>query len=46
MIKRKDGSVFILKPVSSQSSPLEVEGIDVKISREEIVEIQNEIRAR
>lgn len=46
MIKRKDGSTFILKPVSPQSSPLEVEGIDVDTSREEIVEIQKEIRAR
>jgi PHD/YefM family antitoxin component YafN of YafNO toxin-antitoxin module len=46
MIKRKDGSTFILKPVSPKSSPLEVEGIDVDTSREEIVEIQKEIRAR
>lgn len=45
-IKRKDGSIFILKPIYPQKSPLDIEGIDVSISREEIVDIQREIRAR
>jgi hypothetical protein len=46
IIKRRDGSIFILKPISAQHSPLDVEGIDVGISREEIVDIQKEIRVR
>ena len=46
MIKRKDGSTFILKPISAQYSPLDIKGIDVELSREEIVDIQREIRAR
>ena len=46
MIKRKDGSTFILKPISAQHSPFDIEGIDIDISREEIVDIQREIRAR
>ena len=45
-IKRKDGSTFILKPIYAQKSPLDIEGIDVGISREEIVDIQREIRAQ
>ncbi|MBD3340937.1 MAG: type II toxin-antitoxin system Phd/YefM family antitoxin [Candidatus Lokiarchaeota archaeon] len=46
MIKRKDGSTFILKSVSAQCSPLDVEGIDTGITRDEIVDIQREIRNR
>ena len=46
MIKRKDGSTFILKPISAQYSPLDVDGIDVGITREEMVDIQREIRVR
>lgn len=46
LIKRKDGSTFILKPISSQLSPLDIEGVDTGISRDEIIEIQKEIRAR
>jgi hypothetical protein len=45
-IKRKDGSTFILKPIYTQKSPLDVEGIDLNVSRKEIVDIQREIRAR
>ncbi len=45
-IKRRDGSTFILKPISAQKSPLDIEGIKAGISREEIVDIQREIRAR
>lgn len=46
LIKRKDGSTFELKPISAKKSPLDVEGIDIGISRSEIVEIQKEIRSR
>lgn len=46
MIKRRDGSTFILKPISAQYSPLDITGLNIDISREEIVDIQREIRAR
>ncbi len=46
LIKRKDGSTFIVKPVISSQSPFDIEGIDLDISAEEIVDIVKEIRAR
>ncbi len=46
MIKRKDGSTFILKSVSARYSPLDAEKIDVGITGDEIVDIQREIRNR
>lgn len=29
LIKRKDGSVFVIQPVSNRGSPLNVKGIDL-----------------
>lgn len=46
LIKRKDGSVFIIKPVKKSGSPLDVKGIDGEISADEIVEILREVRER
>ncbi|MCK5504093.1 MAG: type II toxin-antitoxin system Phd/YefM family antitoxin [Thermodesulfovibrionia bacterium] len=46
LIKRKDGSLFVVKPVSSKRSPLDVAGINVNIKAEEIVEIIREVRER
>lgn len=46
LITRKDGSVFELKALSRKRSPLEIEGIDIKINREEIIEILHEVRKR
>lgn len=46
LIKRKDGSVFLLQPLSQKGSPLDVEGVDLKLSAEEIVEIIREVRDR
>ena len=46
LIKRKDGSIFMVKPVTSSKSPFDIEGIDLDISAEEIVDIVREIRAR
>lgn len=37
-IRRRDGQCFILKPERMQSSPLNVEGMNLKIPSEEIVE--------
>lgn len=46
LITRKDGSVFELKALLEKSSPLDVKGINIKISREEIVDILSEVRKR
>ncbi len=36
-IRRKDGTVFVLKPERSARSPLEVPSVDLKLTREEIL---------
>ena len=46
LITRKDGSVFELKAISESSSPLDVKGINIKISRDEILDILSEVRKR
>ena len=46
LIKRKDGSLFVVKPVSSKRSPLDVSGVNINIKAEEIVDIIREIRER
>ena len=46
LIKRKDGSVFVIQPVSNMESPLNVKGIDLGLSASEIVDIVREIRKR
>ena len=46
LIKRKDGSVFMIQPISQKGSPLDVEGPNLDISAEEIVDILREIRER
>lgn len=46
LIKRKDGSVFELKALSENKSPLDVKGIDLNINREEILDIIKEARSR
>ena len=45
-IKRRDGSEFEIAPVRSQTSPLDVEGIDLGLSAEEIVSALRETRER
>ena len=46
IIKRKDGSVFEIHPIARKDSPLDVKGVTLKISREEIVEIIRKSRER
>ena len=46
LIKRRDGTLFELKPVKSGKSPLDVKGIKSGISKEEILEILREVRER
>ena len=45
-IQRKDGSLFVVKPFSKKGSPLDVPGVDIGISREEIVNVLREVRKR
>jgi PHD/YefM family antitoxin component YafN of YafNO toxin-antitoxin module len=45
-IKRKDGQVFVIKPERKTSSPLAVEGVDVDITGEEILEFIREGRSK
>ena len=37
-IRRKDGSVFVLRPETTRESPLDVPGLDLPLSAEEIVQ--------
>jgi hypothetical protein len=37
-IKRRDGQVFVIKPESREGSPLAVRGIELGLSREEILQ--------
>ena len=37
-IRRKDGQVFVLRPEVAPNSPLNVRGIDLGLTRDEIVE--------
>jgi hypothetical protein len=38
-IRRRDGQVFVLRPEKSAKSPLDVPGINLNLSREEIVQL-------
>jgi hypothetical protein len=46
LIKRKDGSLFEIHPVPKMDSPLNIEGINLDLSADEIVNIVREIRKR
>jgi len=46
LIKRRDGSLFTVKLISPNKSPLDVEGVDIDITSEEIIDIIREIRNR
>jgi hypothetical protein len=45
-IRRTDGQIFVLKPENPQRSALDVAGIDLGISTNEIVEFVREGRER
>ncbi|HEY0553339.1 MAG TPA: type II toxin-antitoxin system Phd/YefM family antitoxin [Thermoanaerobaculia bacterium] len=45
-IKRRDGSEFEISLVRSKTSPLDVEGVDLGLSSEEIVSAVREVRER
>lgn len=44
MIKRKDGVVFLLSSKKIVSSPFDIEGINTKVSTQEILEAVRESR--
>lgn len=46
LIKRKDGSIFEVLPITPKGSPLDVKGIDVGLDAAEIVSILREVRER
>ncbi len=43
-IRRRDGQVFLVRPAETLQSPLDVKGLDLNITREEIVEYIHEGR--
>ncbi|MCG2769118.1 MAG: type II toxin-antitoxin system Phd/YefM family antitoxin [Anaerolineae bacterium] len=43
-IRRKDGQTFVIRPEARTESPLDVEGIDLGITADEIVEFIREGR--
>jgi antitoxin Phd len=45
-IRRRDGQVFVLKSEQGVRSPLDVKGLNLNISREEIVEYIREGRRK
>ena len=45
-IRRRDGQLFVLRPESSDASPLDVEGVDLRVSTDEIVSMIREGRER
>ena len=45
-IRRRDGHEFTLRPVEKVTSPLDVKGVDLSLSAQEIVDILREVRDR
>jgi len=46
VIKRKDGSYFVVRPLIKKKSPLNVAGVDVNLTSDEIIDVIREVRAR
>ena len=43
-IKRKDGQIFVIRPETRVGSPLDVEGVELDITKDEIVQFIQEGR--
>ncbi len=43
-VKRKDGQVFVIKPEPCKDSPLDIEGVSLNISTNEVVSLIREGR--
>ena len=46
IIKRRDGNTFTLKPISQDSSPLDVTGVESDVTVDELNQIVREGRER
>jgi len=46
LIRRKDGSLFAIQPLTKKDSPLDIEGINIGLTSSEIVDIVREVRER
>lgn len=46
LIKRKDGSSFIIKPIKKIVSPLNVKGVNIKILKDDIIDVLQEVREK
>lgn len=46
LIRRKDGTVFELKPINKNKSPLNVRGVNINLNIDEIIDILREVRER
>ena len=46
LIKKRDGSSFILSPLPLADSPLNVRGINTDLTSKEIVDVLKEVRSR
>jgi len=44
-ITRQNGDTFVIQPEKNRQSPLDVKGIDLKVSSEDIVSMVREARA-
>ncbi len=44
LIRRQDGRMYVVKPVSRKTSPLDVETVDIRLTRDEIVRYVREGR--
>ena len=43
-VRRKDGQIFVITPEETDGSPLDIEGIELDLTQEEIVEFIHEGR--
>lgn len=46
LVRRKDGQVFVIKPIFERRSPLDVAGVDLDISTSELIDIIRESREK
>ena len=46
LIKKRDGSSFILSPLPLAESPLNVRGINIDLTLHEIIDVLKEVRRR
>ena len=45
-VRRKDGQIFVIIPEEKKSSPIDVDGVDIDLRQEEIVQFIHEGRGK